>query len=87
MVQCIFSWIFHLEVVFISANCLLLPAAVAQDLIETIIASQFIPGWTNGPQPFMFWRGKPTVRASSFGFICWRASNIRVLQLRARCSH
>lgn len=32
-----------------------------QDLIETLLASQFIPGWTHGLFPFKLWRGLPAI--------------------------
>jgi hypothetical protein len=40
--------------------------ASKQDLIETLLASQFIPGWTHGLFPFKLWRGVPAVDGGVF---------------------
>ena len=40
--------------------------ASKEDLIETILASQFIPGWTCGLLPFKMWRGWPCVDGGVF---------------------
>ena len=37
-----------------------------QDLIETLLASQFIPGWTHGLLPFKLWRGRPALDGGIF---------------------
>jgi len=37
-----------------------------QDLIDALIASQFIPGWTDGLTPFAMWRGQPCVDGGLF---------------------
>uniref|UniRef100_A0A7S2SJ03 PNPLA domain-containing protein n=2 Tax=Rhizochromulina marina TaxID=1034831 RepID=A0A7S2SJ03_9STRA len=37
-----------------------------QDFVDALIASQFIPGWTDGLVPFAMWRGRPCIDGGLF---------------------